>query len=164
MHACFFSMHINYLCEIVWNCCIHNKFMSLYGNFANYGISLVLGPFHWNSSRLQDSSPAWAKHVRQTVEFGSELRCIRRSQKQRDRWWPLSMIELVTVFDAILSSRQTCEKLQCFYENLMSNNFRNYKTAVQKKNMNFKLKLHPQGFYWKKLRAFHALENLKPRF
>ena len=33
-------------------------------------------------------------------------------------------IDLVTVFDAILTSRKTCEKLQCLYENLMSNNFR----------------------------------------
>ena len=41
------------------------------------------------------------------------------------------LIDLVTVFDAILTSRQTCEKLQCLYENLMSNNFR--KTAVLKK-------------------------------
>ena len=43
----------------------------------------------------------------------------------------LGRIDLVTVFDAILTSRQTCEKLQCLYENLMSNNFR--KTAVLKK-------------------------------
>ena len=41
------------------------------------------------------------------------------------------VIDLVTVFDAILTSRQTCEKLQCLYENLMSNNFR--KTPVLKK-------------------------------
>ena len=40
-------------------------------------------------------------------------------------------IDLVTVFDAILTSRQTCEKLQCLYENLMSNNFR--RMAVLKK-------------------------------
>ena len=40
-------------------------------------------------------------------------------------------IDLVTVFDAILTSRQMCEKLQCLYENLVSNNFR--KTAVLKK-------------------------------
>ena len=39
--------------------------------------------------------------------------------------------DLVTVFDAILTSRQTREKLQCLYENLMSNNFR--RTAVLKK-------------------------------
>ena len=41
------------------------------------------------------------------------------------------LIDLVTVFNAILMSRQTCEKLQCLYENLMSNNFR--KTAFVKK-------------------------------
>ena len=40
-------------------------------------------------------------------------------------------IDLVTVFDAILTIRQTCEKLQCLYENLMSNN--SLKTAVLKK-------------------------------
>ena len=40
-------------------------------------------------------------------------------------------IDPVTVFDAILTSRQTREKWQCLYENLMSNNFR--KTAVLKK-------------------------------
>ena len=35
------------------------------------------------------------------------------------------------VLEAILTSRQPCEKLQCLYENLVSNNFR--KTAVLKK-------------------------------
>ena len=40
-------------------------------------------------------------------------------------------IDLVTVFDAILTIRQTCEKLLCLYENLMSNNFR--EKAVLKK-------------------------------
>ena len=44
---------------------------------------------------------------------------------------PRLTIDLVTVFDTIQTSRQTCEKLQCLYENLMSNNFR--KTAVLKK-------------------------------
>ena len=38
------------------------------------------------------------------------------------------LIGLVTVFDAIVTS--TRDKLQCLYENLMSNNFR--KTAVLK--------------------------------
>ena len=33
-------------------------------------------------------------------------------------------IYLVTVFDAILTRRQTPAKLQCLYENLMSINFR----------------------------------------
>ena len=35
----------------------------------------------------------------------------------------LMLIDLVTVFDAILTSRQTREKLQCLYENLMSNKY-----------------------------------------
>ena len=36
-------------------------------------------------------------------------------------------IDLVTVFDAIFTSRQTRrEKVQCLYENLMSNNFREW--------------------------------------
>ena len=50
------------------------------------------------------------------------------------------MTDLVTVFDAILTSRQTRQKLQCLYENLMSNHFP--KTAVLKKYINCKLKLH----------------------
>ena len=49
-------------------------------------------------------------------------------------------VDLVTVFDAILTSRQTREKLQCLYENLISNSFR--RTAVLKKNVIFKPKLH----------------------
>ena len=40
-------------------------------------------------------------------------------------------IDLVTAFDAILTSRKTREKLQCLCENLMSNDFR--RTAVLKK-------------------------------
>ena len=40
-------------------------------------------------------------------------------------------VDLVTVLDAILTSRQTREELQCLYENLISNNFR--RTAVLKK-------------------------------
>ena len=42
---------------------------------------------------------------------------------------PLFLTDLV--MEAILKSRQPREKLQCLYENLMSNNFR--KTAILKK-------------------------------
>ena len=41
-------------------------------------------------------------------------------------------IDLVTVFDAILTSRQTREKLQCLYENLRSNNFRRMAVLLRK--------------------------------
>ena len=54
-------------------------------------------------------------------------------------------IDLVTVLEAILTSRQPREKLQCLYENLMSNNF--CKTAVLKRNINCKLKLQRKGLY-----------------
>ena len=57
------------------------------------------------------------------------------------------------VFDAILTSRQTLEKLQCLYENLMSHNFR--KTTVLEKN-----EFTPKDFTEKKLRALHALEDI----
>ena len=52
-------------------------------------------------------------------------------------------IDLVTIFNAVLTSRQTREKLQCLYENLMSNIFR--KMAVLEKNINCKLKLQSKG-------------------
>ena len=40
-------------------------------------------------------------------------------------------IDLIMVSEAILKGRQPLDKLQCFYGNLMSDNFR--KAAVQKK-------------------------------
>ena len=50
------------------------------------------------------------------------------------------LIDLFTVLEAILMSRQPREKSQCLYKNLMSNNFR--KTAVLEKNMKCNQKLH----------------------
>ena len=49
------------------------------------------------------------------------------------KYWvvPRNSIDHVTVFDAILTSRETREKLQCLYQNLISNNFG--RTAVLKK-------------------------------
>ena len=50
------------------------------------------------------------------------------------------LIDLVTVLEAILTRRQPREKLQCLYENLLSNNFR--KTPIMEKKGNCKLMLH----------------------
>ena len=36
------------------------------------------------------------------------------------------IIDLVTVLDDILTTRQTSDKLKCLYENPMSNNFRKW--------------------------------------
>ena len=57
-----------------------------------------------------------------------------RNRASNNIWFRL--IDLVTIFD----TRQTREKLQCLYENLMLNNVR--KTAVLKKYINCELKLH----------------------
>ena len=65
------------------------------------------------------------------------------------------LIDLVTVFDATLTSRRTREKLQCLYENLVSNNFR--KTAVLKKNNNYILKVQSKGSCEKILEAYLCL-------
>ena len=56
-----------------------------------------------------------------------------------DGGWNRFTIDVFTVFDAILTSQQTCDKLQCLYENLMPNNF--HQTAVLKKKKTCKLKL-----------------------
>ena len=65
--------------------------------FLKYGICFVLfcflegggggggGAFSLKTL-LENSSPTLA--VRQTVEFAGELLCVRRSRKQRDRFWP----------------------------------------------------------------------------
>ena len=77
--------------------------------------------------------------------YPSEFSCIKlsfslvyRSWLQL-KWWVYLQVEtystksidLVTVLEAILTSRQPREKLQCLYENVMSKDFR--KTAVLRK-------------------------------
>ena len=54
----------------------------------------------------------------------------------------------------ILTSRQTGEKLQCLYENQMSNNFR--KTAFLKKYINCN-KVTKQRIVLKKFGIFHVI-------
>ena len=70
-----------------------------------------------------------------------------------------SYIDLVTVLDVMLTSRQTREKLQCLYENIISNNFR--RTAVLKK-ISVVTRALLLSIPLKKLRALHALGDLEP--
>ena len=80
------------------------------------------------------------------ISVGESQTFLRAKRPQRRRagrngcFRGLPTKDLVTVFDAILTGRQTRKKLQCLYEKLMSNNF--HRTAVLKKNRNCKLKLH----------------------
>ena len=55
---------------------------------------------------------------------------------------PRLQLDLVTVLEATLTSRQPSEKLQCLYEILMSNNFRKAASCSEKIYINCKLKLH----------------------
>ena len=64
-------------------------------------------------------------------------------------------MDLVPVFDAILTSREMREKLQCLYENLMSNNFR--KTAVLKKKTVTRSILKNRKNVLKAVVVFHCL-------
>ena len=87
----------------VWNCCVHNKCMSLYGK------TIPLIEFLWfcgphlrwklfsEKALLQK-----AKHVRRKVEVAGKTLRIRRSRKQRDRCWPL--IGYKTIFGAQLQT------------------------------------------------------------
>ena len=63
----------------------------------------------------------------------------------------IEIIDLVTVLEAILTSRQAGEELQCLYENLMSSNFR--KTNVLKKKY--------RGYYMAARRYEISLRVLK---
>ena len=65
-------------------------------------------------------------HIGWHVTFQAKIRLMTRKSIARGK-----ATDLVTVFDAILTSRQTREKLQCSYQNLMSNNF--HKTPLLKK-------------------------------
>ena len=75
-------------------------------------------------------------------DLGIETVSCRLSQQmvRMDMDWNLKQLGQLLIDLGILTSRQTREKLQWLYENLMSNNFR--RTAVLKNKMICKLKLH----------------------
>ena len=92
MHACFHSIHINYLCQIVWNCCMHNKcrgyiYMEILPNMDFLALVFSLWPFSLKTS-AEESSLARAKQERLKVEFEGKRLRIRRSQKHHNRYWP----------------------------------------------------------------------------
>ena len=81
-----------------------------------------------------------------SLDFNIHLRLQKTSEtsKSLENNILCCAIDLVKVFDAILTSMQTYEKLQCLYEKGMSSNFN--KTAVLKKiSIDGKLKLQSKG-------------------
>ena len=74
----------------------------------------------------------------------------------------LSLIDLVTAFDAILTRRQTLEKLQCLHENLISNYFR--RTAILKIILFANLSFISNDSTKKIWGVLNLLEDLEPLF
>ena len=81
--------------------------------------------YHGQNKYLQQLK---AKTSRQnqnpTVKTKARKKVKPKTSQRKNLGESNAKIDLFTVFDAILTSRQTFEKLQCLYENLMSNNFR----------------------------------------
>ena len=91
----------------------------------NYGPEISKSSIVWADCVGTQCSIQWPSSACAKWTFSSET--LRLSEQKFWFWKPLLVthqIDLVTVFDAILMSRQTREKLRCLYENLMSNNFR----------------------------------------
>ena len=65
--------------------------------------------------------------------FGEKIRKNCKNLVPHDFRFGDCEIDLVTVLEVILTSRQRRKKLQCMNENLMSNNFRK-KAFLKKKN------------------------------
>ena len=74
----------------------------------------------------------------------------------------LSLIDLVTAFDAILTRRQTLEKLQFLHENLISNYFR--RTAILKIILFANLSFISNDSTKKIWGVLNLLEDLEPLF
>ena len=96
--------------------------------------------------------------------MGIFLSPINRYFSENCRWVPLikflqkNRLAFVQILSRSLTSRQTCEKLQCLYENQMSNNFR--QTALLKKNINCN-KATKQRIVLKKIGSVSVLKFLQ---
>ena len=94
------------------------KHWSLYGHFST--------PQKFNLKKQSWPSFFQLRSVFILPSENQPMRCTELQLKHSRR-----VIDLVTVFDAILTSRPTRKKLECLHENQILNNFR--RTAVLKK-------------------------------
>ena len=97
--------------------------------------------YHGQNKYLQQKQKPHVKIKNPTAKTKALKKVKPKTSQRKNLGESNAKIDLFTVFDAILTSRQTFEKLQCLYENLMSNNFR--RTGEQ--NINCKLKLQSKG-------------------
>ena len=115
--------------------CARSQLQTQSMRLGNWKVPLENRNHDWSKKWLQQNSRYAVKLITKGGFITASRSQARLSlQRQLHIKFNLSMrqtIDLVTVFDAILTSRQTREKLQCLYENLISNNFR--RSAVLKK-------------------------------
>ena len=102
-------------------CCPELKpvFDSLVCNKAPAKLNCILSQHYMNSGL---GNRGKSKYL--AVKSRAETHCPKKTREQvRDNekhyFFNLILIDLVTVFDATLTSRQTSEKLQCLYGNLI---------------------------------------------
>ena len=110
-------------------CCPELKpvFDSLVCNKAPAKLNCILSQ-HYMNSGLENRGKSKYLAVKSRAETHCRQKCITRDPKktreqvrgnEKHYFFNLILIDLVTVFDATLTSRQTSEKLQCLYGNLI---------------------------------------------
>ena len=126
---------------IHWNSLMHNFLMSIFmgvpqGSPCQQSLSFACFMLGYSSKTLLELSKVFVEHALHVAIYSFESRpnscpCGTMGSVMTISLSISGIIDLITVFGAILTSGQTREKLQWLYENLMSNNFR--RTAVLKK-------------------------------
>ena len=102
-------------------------FDSLVCNKAPAKLNCILSQ-HYMNSGLENRGKSKYLAVKSRAETHCRQKCITRDPKktreqvrgnEKHYFFNLILTDLVTVFDATLTSRQTSEKLQCLYGNLI---------------------------------------------
>ena len=113
----------------------------------------------------RDATFSWTSVSEQWIANWKDIFWItgvnQNARKLLPSYWILNMsiIDLITGFDAILTSRQTRKKLQWLYENLMSNNFR--RTAVLKKKKMICIALVCNWFFFFRTAVLRKLYDIR---
>ena len=117
--------------------CLHvigsKKFFFFPSVFCSKGAYNRSNNNHNNNNKQNWTESRQMEFLFNTLNFKVTIKMFYCLKHQSHMWiW-----DLVMVLEAILTCRQLCGKLQCFYENLMLQNFR--KTAVLEKKKNCEL-------------------------
>lgn len=121
--------------------CLHvigsKKFFFFHRSFAQREHITEATTITYNNNKQKWTESRQMEFLFNTLNFKVTIKMFYCLKHQSHMWiW-----DLVMVLEAILTCRQLCGKLQCFYENLMSQNFRKM-AVLEKKNVSCKLKPH----------------------